>query len=122
MRVLVCGGRDFTDHVAFNRAMMTYIVLLPEWDITIIHGAARGADTLAGLFGRMFGLKVEAYPADWDAHGKAAGPIRNQKMLDEGNPDFVLAFPGGPGTADMVRRARKAKILVVEALANPENP
>jgi predicted polyphosphate/ATP-dependent NAD kinase len=45
--------------------------------------------------------------------GKAAGIIRNQRMLDEGKPDLVIAFQGGDGTADMVRRANKSKIPTI---------
>jgi hypothetical protein len=44
-----------------------------------------------------------------------AGPIRKQQMLDEGKPDLVVAFPGGRGTAHMVRIARAAGIEVIEA-------
>lgn len=58
-------------------------------------------------------ILIEEYPAEWDKHGKAAGFIRNQDMLDSG-VDVVVAFPGGRGTADMVRRARKAGVEVVE--------
>ena len=47
---------------------------------------------------------------DWKKYGKKAGPLRNQQMLEEGKPDLVVAFPGGNGTADMVRRAKKANI------------
>jgi hypothetical protein len=54
------------------------------------------------------------YPADWAKHGRAASPIRNQQMLDEGRPNLVVAFPGGRGTADMVRRARSAGVEVIE--------
>jgi hypothetical protein len=50
--------------------------------------------------------------ADWNTHGRAAGPIRNQRMLDEVKPELVVAFPGGRGTADMVRRAREAGVNV----------
>jgi hypothetical protein len=53
-------------------------------------------------------------PADWKAHGRAAGPIRNQRMIDEHRPELVVAAPGGRGTADMVRRARAAGIEVFE--------
>ena len=52
--------------------------------------------------------------ADWAKHGRKAGPIRNQRMIDEGRPDLVVAFPGGTGTADMVERARVAGIRVIE--------
>jgi hypothetical protein len=67
---------------------------------------------LAGKWAESQGVTVEAYPADWKKHGRAAGPIRNQRMLDE-NPDILVAFPGGKGTADMVARARKASLTVI---------
>lgn len=57
-------------------------------------------------------VPVRVFKADWDKHGKAAGPIRNQQMLDEGKPDLVLAFAGGKGTDDMCRRARAAGVEV----------
>jgi YspA, cpYpsA-related SLOG family len=110
-RVLVCGGRDYT-----------------EWDVVrdtleslriraLCHGAAKGADTLAAAYGKQCEgfFETFAYPADWTKDGRAAGPIRNQRMLDEFQPDLVVAFPGGRGTADMVKRARRANIEVLEA-------
>lgn len=114
MRVLVCGGRDYDDiqHV--------YIVLdsiHAETAITcIIEGGAKGADYLACRWSAARHLHEHAkFNADWSLHGKAAGPLRNQKMLDEGRPDLVVAFPGGSGTADMVRRAKAAGIRTIEA-------
>lgn len=111
MRVLVCGGRDFDD------ASWLYSVLeeLTEQQgiDTIIHGAATDADTLASCWGLDFAAQVIAYPADWEKHGQAAGPIRNQQMLDEGKPDLIVVFPGGLGTADMIRRAQAAGVRVL---------
>ena len=73
-----------------------------------------GADRLAARIWAALKRPAEAHPADWKKHGKAAGPIRNQEMLEaEGGIDLVIAFPGGTGTADMVRRAEKAKIEVL---------
>ena len=54
------------------------------------------------------------YPADWDTHGRGAGPIRNKQMLEEGKPDLVIAFPGGKGTANMIGQAKEAGIPVRE--------
>ena len=108
-RVLVCGGRDY--HNESQMILTLSAFLLP--DDVIVHGGARGADSLAGdVGGRLLGHKVEVYPADWHTHGKAAGPIRNQQMLDSGI-DLVIAFPGGKGTEDIVRRARKTGVEVV---------
>lgn len=83
-------------------------------DIVIIAGGAKGADSAAADFAVVSFCQLQEFKADWNKHGKAAGAIRNQQMLDEGKPDLVVAFPGGRGTADMVRRAKKAGIEVRE--------
>ena len=80
----------------------------------VIHGGATGADSLASEWAEAGGVVVEVYPADWRSHGRAAGPIRNQEMLEKAGPAFLVAFPGGRGTADMIRRAKKARIPVAE--------
>jgi hypothetical protein len=59
-------------------------------------------------------VRTEVFPADWVRHGRAAGPVRNTRMLNDGEPDLVIAFPGGHGTADMVKQARAAGIEVRE--------
>jgi hypothetical protein len=87
--------------------------LSPDRDV-IIYGGAYGADRLAREWAEEHCLGSECYPADWTKYGRAAGPIRNKQMLVEGKPDLVVAFPGGPGTADMVRQARAAGIRVIE--------
>ena len=97
------------DEAAVEEALTT---VLRRGD-TVVHGGARGADTLAGLVAKRLKLGVEVYQADWKTYGKAAGAIRNQQMLESG-VDAVLAFPGGKGTADMVRRARKVGVEVLE--------
>jgi hypothetical protein len=110
--VLVCGGRGYRDR---ERVFAELNALDRRHGLTaLIHGGASGADTLAGMWAREWGLTVWVYPAEWAKHGKAAGPIRNQDMIDRGKPDLVVAFPGGKGTADMVRRARAANIPTIE--------
>ena len=123
-KVLVCGGRDFTDrdklYITLDSlfAAREWIIGEPDgdWlpDVTIISGCARGADTIAIDYAVVNWCGLMEFPADWEKHGKAAGFIRNQQMLDEGMPDLVVAFPGGKGTADMVRRAKKAGVEVIE--------
>ena len=116
MKVLVCGGRDFNDYNLLSSWMIELFVkalLVPE-DVTIISGHARGADKLGERFANANNCKLLIFPADWDKHGRAAGHIRNQQMIDEGKPDLVVAFPGGAGTADMIRRAKKHNLRVIE--------
>lgn len=112
MRVLVCGGRDFTD-TALLYDTLDQLASVESIDC-IIEGDGKGADRIAGYWAKKHKVDLKLYPADWNTHGKAAGPLRNQRMLDEGRPDLVVAFPGGRGTGDMVRRAREANINVTE--------
>ena len=114
MRVLVCGGRDFNDS---NLLYDTLSDLHRRTPITmIIEGGASGADTLAHCWGKDFS-QVKTFKADWDKYGRSAGPIRNKQMLDEGKPDLVVYFhldlDSSKGTKDMVTRATKAGIPVI---------
>jgi len=125
-RVLVCGGRDYgwtVDPITKKRTanieqqrhvyhVMETLKNSTDRKIVIIHGAAKGADTLADEASNFFGIAAESFPADWARHGKAAGHIRNKQMLDEGKPDLVLAFPGGRGTLNMITQAQTAGIPV----------
>lgn len=109
-RVLVCGGRDYND----RERVFHELHLLAEkhgW-LTIIQGGADGADALAREWAELCHHGLVTFRANWSAEGRGAGLRRNQRMLDGGKPDMVLAFPGGNGTADMVRRAREAGVPV----------
>jgi predicted Rossmann-fold nucleotide-binding protein len=109
-RVLVCGGRDYADRGAVYASLDS---LHAEHGFTmLIAGGARGADTLAVEWARDRGIRTEVYMADWKRLGRAAGPVRNKRMLTEGKPNLVVAFPGGSGTANMVAQARAAGLRV----------
>lgn len=108
-RIIVTGGRRYHDTATIHRVLEEYHQTPPP---TLVHGGAPGADSEAAYVAAyLLEWPVEAHPADWQRHGRAAGPIRNQQMVATG-ADLVIAFPGGRGTADMVRRARAAGIPV----------
>lgn len=116
-RVIICGGRDW------SHRDMTYAAL----DILdgkhlfaqVIHGAARGADTLAGQWAKDRGIPIREFPADWQPKhlggrtDRSAGHRRNQQMLDEGRPHLVIAFPGGAGTRSMIEKSHAAGVRVI---------
>lgn len=131
MKVLVCGGRTYgelprVNHPDYHRLYAKAVaerqrvrevldaVLAKHGMFTLIHGGAKGADRLAGLWGEALLEKVIPCPADWEREGRRAGLLRNQQMLDEHKPDAVIAFPGGRGTAHMVRIAKAAGVPVWE--------
>jgi hypothetical protein len=109
MRVLVCGSRDYRDIHEMEWALEPFL----NEDLVIIQGGARGADSLAKAYAETRYVPCEEYPADWKKYGRRAGFIRNKQMLDEGKPDLVIAFPGGIGTAMMVRLAEAAGVEVI---------
>lgn len=115
LRVQITGSRDFTSVMIMNEVLGA----IPEKpkNITVVHGGAPGADTLAGATAKLLGMSVEVFPANWARYGKLAGPIRNVEMLDT-RPDFVLAFfkagAANIGTGNMVREARLRGIPVSE--------
>lgn len=108
MRVLVTGGRDYTDYLALKTAMD----MLPNKPSVVIHGNARGADALADRWAPESGIFVLRMPAPWDAQGKSAGMRRNAAMISLAFPEYCVASPGGRGTAGMVELCRKAGIPV----------
>ena len=111
MMLLVCGGRDYADAETVFSALDALHAKTPIE--CLIEGGAKGADALARAWAQQRGVRVQTFPADWKRHGRSAGPKRNQQMI-EVRPDMVMAFPGGRGTADMVRRARAVGVAVVE--------
>jgi hypothetical protein len=113
-RVLVCGGRDYRDRDALFLTMDAVVMRLCVDGLPdLCHGGADGADRLAGEWAKSRGVRCTVFPADWKTYGRAAGPIRNAEMLATFKPDLAVAFPGGTGTADMVRKANRAGVRVV---------
>ena len=120
VRVLVCGDRNWTDRASLFQALAILDTTVDEVITTIIEGTASGADTMAGEWADQTGIEHLRFPAQWGKYGKAAGPIRNQQMLDEGKPELVVYFhpdlANSRGTGDMVRRATKAGIKVINGM------
>lgn len=111
MKVLVCGGRDFD-----NRTFVWSKLDALHADVgftALMQGGAKGVDALASEWA-SYRPEIQRYVcrADWEKHGRAAGPIRNKRML-EWKPDLVVAFPGGSGTANMVKLATDAGVEVI---------
>ena len=110
MKLIVCGGRDFTDRAFLFAALDAVHRKRPIG--TLAQGLCpTGADAFAVEWAKARDVFCIGFEANWREFGASAGPRRNQQMLDYG-VDGVVAFPGGRGTADMVRRARAAGVTV----------
>lgn len=113
MRVIVCGGRDYWD------ARTVYRTLDNLGVTEVAQGGASGADALAFWWARKREVECQTFKAEWKVYGKAAGPRRNAQMLETFRPDAVVAFDGGSGTADMVRKATEAGVRVIRVAPDP---
>lgn len=113
-RILICGDRNWDDAPAIDRALFGYKSLIGDGVMGVISGMARGADSIAAQWARDWHIPLLAYPADWNKHGRSAGPIRNIEMLEHGKPDVVYAFHDNlaesKGTKHMVSIAKRAGI------------
>lgn len=114
-RLLVTGSRHWTDRAIIGRALLdVWLEFDRPADMVLVHGdCPTGADRIAKDLWELQGLPTEPHPADWDRHGRAAGPIRNQHMVDLG-ADVVLAFPlrESRGTRGCIKAAQAADLNV----------
>ena len=118
MKILVCGDRNWTNKKAIRRELKRFgDNYIPQiGGFVVIHGAAKGADTIAGEVAKELGYKVQVFLAQWARYGKGAGPVRNLKMLKKGKPDQVLAFHENitmsRGTKHMIELAKSESVPV----------
>ncbi len=106
MKLIIAGGRNY-------RLTSMDIAMLDLLKITeVVSGGATGADASGESYAGSRGYPVKRFPADWKAHGKAAGPIRNRQMAEYA--DGVALFPGGRGTESMHREAKRAGIDIYD--------
>lgn len=112
MKIAITGGRHFSDKVALFHALDQIHQRKPIE--ALFHGGASGADTLAHEWAVSKGVQPFVCPANWDFYSKGAGPIRNCCMLESGNPDLLVAVPGGTGTRNCVMQADALGIKVLK--------
>lgn len=118
MRVLVCGGRRYADPICVWRTLdqvdqdrgIRCVIDGASDDVT---GPYVGADYWGHQWALARNKPTERFHADWKGQGRAAGPIRNRRMRDEGKPGLVVAFPGGNGTRSMIALADETNIEVI---------
>lgn len=110
MRTIICGGRNNRLSIADMQWLVRLRTDLPITEV--MTGGAPGIDRDAKMWAIVNGIPSMEIRADWKLHGKAAGPIRNAAMARWG--ECVIAFPGGRGTADMVRQAKASELRVIE--------
>jgi hypothetical protein len=108
MKTIIAGSRSITDLIHVLDAVANC-----PWTITEdVSGCALGVDTLGEQYAQLHGLPITKFPADWHKHGRIAGPLRNQQMLDYSDALIAIWDGKSKGTLDMIRRSRKRGIPI----------
>lgn len=101
MKVIVAGGRDLVPTLEMEAWLMQTLHNMGATEV--VSGCQRGGDELGQQVAIRMNLPVIPFPAAWQIHGKAAGPMRNRQMAEYA--DACILLPGGPGTFDMKTKA-----------------
>lgn len=109
MRVIIAGSRDITDYDVVSQAIAD-----SGFDVTrVVSGCCRGVDRLGEQWAKERYITIHAFPANWRANGKAAGPIRNREMAQNADALVAVTWEGGTaGTKNMIEEARKAGLKI----------
>lgn len=119
MRVIIAGSRDVNDYWLLEQTIRE-----SGFEISsVVSGGAAGVDALGERYAKMHNVTVDVYPADWREFGKAAGPIRNQKMAENADALIAIRKDLSRGTTDMINRAKEKglKVFVKEVQAYSTN-
>lgn len=117
MKLIIAGGRDIA--LTVNEIAEDLNNSLPNWktDLTeIVSGGAKGVDASGEKFAKSVGLPIKRFKADWNKHGKAAGPIRNKQMAEYGDLLLLCWDEKSKGSASMKREAEKAGLRIMEMI------
>ena len=108
MKIVIGGCRGYTDYKVFCDFVSQCLTSEENLDsMTILSGHCSGVDTMAERYAQENGIALEIFPANWEAYGRAAGPVRNREMVSQA--DIVIAFWDGKskGTASLLQYAKK---------------
>ena len=112
MKAILCGGRGLRLRIRDKDLLAHFNTYFKFTEL--VSGGCAGVDLDAEAWAYSMLIPIRQFIPDWVAKGKSAGPLRNQEMADYVGPDgLCIAFPGGKGTEDMIRRATKMGMSLV---------
>ncbi len=110
MKLIIAGTRTFTDYELLKSKLDNLLRNIPDIDTEIVSGGCKGADLLGEQYAKEFGIKIKRFPADWDKHGKKAGPLRNKEMAEYSTHCVVFWDGLSKGTASMIKLAQEKEL------------
>ncbi len=112
IRIIIAGGRDFTDYDYFNNWMDSFLPK-EKHHMEIVSGGAKGVDAMAERFAQEQNVPVKIFPADWKSYGRAAGPKRNQQMAEYATMLIAFWDEKSAGTKSMIKLAFRSKVKMI---------
>lgn len=108
MKVVIAGGRDYN----LQSQDLEKLNKIKDKITEVVSGGAKGVDSCAENWAKLNNIPIKIFFADWNNHGKMAGPIRNKQMAEYA--DAVILFPGGKGTENMYKTAKKMNLTIYD--------
>ena len=110
LKVIIAGSREFEDYYFLEKKLNHIFSKWPFSEIEVVSGGAKGVDHLGEMYAEAKGCALKVFPADWNEHGKAAGPIRNKQMAEYAT--HLVAFWDGKsrGTKNLIDTAKKLEL------------
>lgn len=120
MKLIIAGGRDLKPSIGFIESAIRMFNISGITEV--VCGMAEGVDSEGLHFATHYSYFISSFPAEWDKHGKAAGPIRNNQMAEYGDALLLIWDGESRGSASMKKEMQKLKKPIYEViLKNNEN-
>lgn len=113
-KIIVAGGRSFNNYDLLEQKLDYYLSskINEGYDIVIISGTAKGADSLGEKYAINKGYEIERFPANWDKYGKSAGYRRNVDMANAADACIVFWDGTSPGSKHMIDIANTKRLAL----------
>lgn len=114
MRLIIAGTRDMPCTIGTVRRMGEVVHEFADGSpvTAVLCGECRGVDQVGKAWARLAGIPVESFPADWERHGRAAGPKRNEEMAKSADALIVIRYPRSRGSRSMLELAKRHGLAI----------
>ena len=114
MKLIIAGSRRLTIAAPIKAFLTSTVAMFEEPVTEVVSGGARGVDSIGEEWARENGIPVKRFPAEWNKHGKRAGPLRNVEMAKYADALIAVWDGESPGTKHMIAEAERRGLTTIQ--------